>query len=224
MAVGNSVDKKSFVLYTDHKELWENLSNEQAGKLIKHIYRYIVGEKLDAPDEITKLLFFQIKATLDRDHKKWEAVREARSENGKKGGRPPKAKKADGFGSKQTKAKNINGFEEKQNTALEAVNGNANDTATVIGNDNVDNQLYDVDTLLKKYLANEDLVEAAKQKMGFSGRSGLEKRLTEFNMGLKTKAQNKKKWNDYLSHFMYWDSKFKQSDHSKTPTFNSPVI
>lgn len=103
MVEGNPDEKKSFVLYADHKELWENLPDEQAGKLIKHTYRYVVGENPEPPDDMTKFLFYQIKATLDRDHKKWEAVKEARSDSGKKGGRPLKAKKANGFEEKQGK-------------------------------------------------------------------------------------------------------------------------
>lgn len=203
----NIVEKKSFVLYVDQKEMWSNLPNEQAGKLIKHIYSYVVGENVEPPDEITKLLFYQIKATLDRDHKKWEEVREARSASGKKGGRPPKAKKAKGFGGKQSEAnKPVN------------VNANVNENGIV------DKELYDVDILLKKYLANEELVMAANQKFGFSEKSGLEKRITEFNKFLKVKSHFKKTWGDYTSHFLYWQEKSKKPANSVGPTFNSPVL
>lgn len=191
MEVEKTLEKKSFVLYIDHKELWKNLSDEQAGKLIKHIYSYVVGEGAKPPDEMTKLLFYQIKATLDRDQKKWEAVRNARSENGKKGGRPSKAKKA-------------NGFEEKQTKAKKAVSVNANDTGTVNVNDTADEELYDLDILQKKYLANIDLVTAVKEKLGFSESLTLENRLTEFNKFLKARNQFKKDWTDYIAHFLYW--------------------
>lgn len=69
--------KKSFVLYTDTLELWDSLSDEQAGKLIKHIYRYAVGDDPEEPDEMTRLLSIQIKKTMDRDQKKWEEVKKA---------------------------------------------------------------------------------------------------------------------------------------------------
>lgn len=211
MEVEKTPEKKSFVLYIDHKELWENLSNEQAGKLIRHIYSYVVGEDAKPPDEMTKLLFYQIKATLDRDQKKWEEVRKSRSENGKKGGRPSKAKKA-------------NGFEEKQTKAKKAVSVNVNDTATVNVNDSADEELNDLDILQQKYLANEDLVTAAKRKFHFNGQSDLKKRLTEFNLFLKAKDQNEKSWRDYVSHFMFWHEKSKKLNKSNGPTFNSPVI
>ena len=99
--------KKSFVLYTDTRELWESLSDEQAGKLIKHIYSYAVGEDPDSPDEMTKLLSIQIKKTLDRDQNKWEEVKKARSKNGKKGGGQKKQKKQLVFPKSKVKLKKL---------------------------------------------------------------------------------------------------------------------
>lgn len=37
-------NKKSFVLYTDSKDTFEELSDQEAGKLIKHIFRYVNNE------------------------------------------------------------------------------------------------------------------------------------------------------------------------------------
>lgn len=56
-------------------------------------------------EPILKMAFSFIKADLDINKEKWENTCKARSEAGKKGGRPPKAKKAKGFSEKQTKAK-----------------------------------------------------------------------------------------------------------------------
>lgn len=222
MAVGNpkSTEKKSFVLYADHNELWENLSNEQAGKLIKHTYKYVIGVNPEPPDEITGLLFFQIKATLDRDQKKWEAVREARSESGKKGGRPLKAKKPNAFKVKLTDAYKANGFKKKETKANEAVSVNDN----VNDNELVEDEFYDIDTLQLKYLAHDDLVIAVKEKEDFTSGVSLESRLKEFNKFLKAKAQFTKTWKDYTSHFLSWLAKSPRPHQSETPTFNSPVI
>ena len=224
MAVGtsNKTEKTSFVLYTDSKELWGSLSNEQAGKLIKHIYNYVAGDNSEPPDEITRLLFCQIKATLDRDQKKWLAVRDSRSDSGKKGGRPLKAKKANGFEEKQTKTNKASGFDDKQIKANKAVSVNAN--ATVNENEVVDDKLYDIDDLHQKYLANDKLVKAVKEKTKFDGGLSLEKRLVEFNMFLKAKDQFKKTWKDYTSHFLNWHEKSKKSNISDARTFNTPVI
>lgn len=37
-------NKKSFLMYCDWKETFESLTDEEAGKLIKHFYRYVNDE------------------------------------------------------------------------------------------------------------------------------------------------------------------------------------
>jgi len=100
--------KKGFILYADQKEIFEQLSDQKAGQLIKHIYRYVNDENPKSKDAILNLAFTPIKTQLKRDLKHWEDIRQKRAEAGKKGGRPKKqieAKKANGFFDKQTKAK-----------------------------------------------------------------------------------------------------------------------
>lgn len=75
-------NKKSFILYVDNKPTFEELSDEEAGRLIKHIFRYVADEKPEAPDRITKICFEQIKAQLKRDLVKYEEKRKKDSENG----------------------------------------------------------------------------------------------------------------------------------------------
>ena len=36
-----AINKKSFVAYCDWIESFEELSNEEAGKLVKHLFRYV---------------------------------------------------------------------------------------------------------------------------------------------------------------------------------------
>ncbi len=71
-------NKKSFILYCDQKGLWDKLSNEQAGVLIKHVIAYVNDENPTAPDFITELAFEPIKAALKRDLIRWEETREKR--------------------------------------------------------------------------------------------------------------------------------------------------
>ena len=75
--------KKSFVLYSDQKELFEHLTDEQSGKLIKHIFRYVNDENPVCDDAIVNLAFITIKASLKRDLQKWEKQLEQRSAAGK---------------------------------------------------------------------------------------------------------------------------------------------
>jgi hypothetical protein len=50
--------KKSFILYTDFINVFEHLSDREAGILIKHIFRYVNDQepKLDSKTLPTKLL------------------------------------------------------------------------------------------------------------------------------------------------------------------------
>jgi len=76
--------KKSFILYCDQKGLWDKLSDEQAGKLIKHIISFVNDENPTAPDFITELAFEPIKQQLKRDLKNWEKQYDQRVEAGKR--------------------------------------------------------------------------------------------------------------------------------------------
>jgi hypothetical protein len=75
--------KKSFVLYSDQKELFESLPDEQAGKLIKHIFKYVNDENPQGEDALVNLAFISVKASLKRDLKKWEKQLAQRSAAGK---------------------------------------------------------------------------------------------------------------------------------------------
>jgi len=94
--------KDSFVLFVEFKEVFDALSDEQAGILIKAIFEY---EKTGIFPEIEKMLAvvaIPIKNSLNRNRQKWLETCQKRSEAGKMGGRP---KKAIGFPENQTNAK-----------------------------------------------------------------------------------------------------------------------
>lgn len=76
--------KKSFVLYTDQIGIFDKLSHEQAGKLIKHIFCYVNDEN-PTGDFVTELAFESIKQQLKRDLNKWEVEMSDRSTSGKEG-------------------------------------------------------------------------------------------------------------------------------------------
>jgi hypothetical protein len=50
-------DKKSFVAYCDWLESFEELTDEEAGRLAKHLFRYVNDLNPEAPDKITKMCF-----------------------------------------------------------------------------------------------------------------------------------------------------------------------
>lgn len=77
--------KKSFVLYTDYVHTVCKLTDAKAGKLFKHILRFVNDENPVPADRVIDLVFEPIKQNLKRDLKDWEKEKQQRSEAGKKG-------------------------------------------------------------------------------------------------------------------------------------------
>jgi len=127
-------NKKSFVLYADMAGVVQKLPDEKAGQLLKLILSHVNGEDYEVEDLMLDIAFEPIKAQLTRDAEKWENTCKARSEAGKKGGRPKK----------QVKAKKPIASFEKQSKAKKADNDNDND------NDNVTDTVNENDTVIKK--------------------------------------------------------------------------
>lgn len=99
--------KNSFVFRLKWKRIFDELDEAQSGKLIKHLLSYVSDENPDTDNPMLKIAFATIKYDLKEDLKKWEDIKEKRSEAGKKGGRPKakEAKKANGLSKKQNEAK-----------------------------------------------------------------------------------------------------------------------
>lgn len=93
--------KKSFTAYCDWKETFDSLPNEKAGELIKHLFAYVNDEDPQTDDILIKAVFAQIKATLKRDLKKWEAKKEQNKLNALKRWNK---KDANAYDSKETDA------------------------------------------------------------------------------------------------------------------------
>ena len=80
-------DKKSFILYMDQRGIFDKLSDEQAGKLIKHIFSYCADEEPSA-EFIIDIAFEGIRQALKRDLRKYNVYIDKQRINGSKGGRP----------------------------------------------------------------------------------------------------------------------------------------
>lgn len=77
--------RDSFILYTEQKEIFESLSDEQAGKLIKQIFDYINTGREPEVEGMLKVAFIPIRQILDRNNNKWENTKKKRSEAGRRG-------------------------------------------------------------------------------------------------------------------------------------------
>ena len=122
--------KKSFVLYTDQIGIFQKLTDEQAGVLIKHIFAYCNDEN-PTSDFVTELAFESIKQQLKRDLKKFEGVKQKRSEAGKKSAEA-RAKKKEQALTNSTSVKSV-----EQNSTNPTVNDNVTVNVNDTVNDNV---------------------------------------------------------------------------------------
>ena len=94
--------KKGFVLYADQKIIFDDLTDNEAGALIKHIFSYVNDENPVLNDRLIDMAFKPIKLQLKRDLVKYQAIKEKNSLNARKrwdavasSGMPPDAKNAD---------------------------------------------------------------------------------------------------------------------------------
>ena len=160
------MEKDSFILYTEQKEIINKLSDEQAGKLLKAIYEYTSNGEIPDLDLTLDIVFTQIRQTLDRNTNKWNQIKQRRSEAGKLGAKTKKqneAKEANANFVKNEIAKEANANFVKDEKANQAVN--VNDNVNVNVNDNVNDTAVVVNNKLanitKYYEANIGLVVPA---------------------------------------------------------------
>ena len=77
-------NKKSVIIYTDWGSIYDKLTDEEAGRLVKHFFDYVRDKNPTAPDRLTEITFEPMKLQLKRDLEKWDVVKEKRSVAGKK--------------------------------------------------------------------------------------------------------------------------------------------
>lgn len=120
-------NKKSFINYCDWESVFSMLSDEEAGKLIKHIYAYVNDKNPVMEDRLLQMAFEPIKLSLKRDLKKYENVKEKRAEAGRIGGiKSGEARKQNII----NEANEANASISKQKQANEAVNDNVSDSVS----------------------------------------------------------------------------------------------
>jgi hypothetical protein len=112
-------NKKAILIYAEWIDLFIELSDDEAGRLIKHFFKYVNDLNPEAPDRITQLSFITIKHQLKRDLQKWEEkIKPQRVESGRLGG--IKSGKARREKLKQNEANEAKALILKQNKANEA--------------------------------------------------------------------------------------------------------
>ena len=95
------------LIYPSHYQLMEELTDEQAGLLIKTIGRYQRGEDISIEDVLVKGIWMGIKSDFDVQKQNYEKKVKANRENGKKGGRPRNPKNPSGLLKTQPNPQNL---------------------------------------------------------------------------------------------------------------------
>ena len=120
-------NKKSFVLYSDSQGLINQLPDDVAGRLLKHIYSYVNDENPTTDELLLNIAFEPIKMQLKRDLIKYEKKREQWSEAGKKSAEQRASTKAN---EKQRTLTNVDSV-----ATFSTVNDNVNVNVNVISKD-----------------------------------------------------------------------------------------
>lgn len=78
--------KKSFVMYNEWQPLFTNITDEQAGQLIKAVYAYQFGEESPPEEPLLNSVYQMMRGRFETDAEKYREVCEKRKLNGQKGG------------------------------------------------------------------------------------------------------------------------------------------
>lgn len=182
-------NKKSFVLYADLIHTLEALDDDEAGRLFKHVLRYVNDQNPEAQDKITKVSFEPIKQQLKRDLREWENIRIERAANGREGG----------LKSAETRRSKMKQNEAKvelasKNEANEAVN------VTVTVNDTLFKEKTPILEIYFKDLPGSGNFEKIAIDLKKS-KPDLEKLIPAFRLTASVAYQN---FNDFCNHFKRW--------------------
>lgn len=80
-------NKKAFLLYHDSFEVISELSDEQAGKLLKALFDFSInGTELQTDDGMLRIVWKQLKTILERDSNKYEKTVSEQANKAKIGG------------------------------------------------------------------------------------------------------------------------------------------
>jgi hypothetical protein len=218
--------KKSFTAYCDWIETFESLEDEDAGKLAKHLFRYVNDLNPTAEDTLTKVAFAQIKMTLKRDLKKWENKKDERSKSGILGNL--KRYQKDLYEAVVSDKITIEEAQKvaKGRTAIHSDTKLADSVSVSVSvsdsvSDNVStdvddvyanpDKFFDTEKLSAAYLKNLKIVRAvtSNTKNGLNIKS-LKTRLKEFNQHLNEQGVGVKSFADYTHHFLAWHKKNKK--------------
>jgi hypothetical protein len=161
-------NKKSFIAYSDWVNIFDQLTDEEAGKLVKHLFSYVNDRSPSLSDRMLKIVFEPIRLQLKRDLTVWQIELDKKSDGGKLGNLkryyPDLYTQVVGNQlsiedamKKVKERKELSHTDTKRNSPSDSIASVAvtvTDTVTV--NDTVNNTLHNKLNLLQKFEKNEN--------------------------------------------------------------------
>jgi len=189
-----ATDKKGFILYADLIHTVNQLPNDKAGELFKHILSYVNDESPVSKDIIINVTFEPIKQQLKRDLKKYDTKKTQWSEAGKASAEARKKKK--------------NEINDRSTDSTTVKNRSTDSTVTVNVNDTVNDTVKENDINYKiyyfaaDYLENKELVKAIKVNFKISD-DEFKKWFNKFKVNY-IEPQNELEFSNAKKHFLNW--------------------
>jgi hypothetical protein len=181
-------NKKSFVLYSDSQGLVNQLPDDVAGRLLKHIYAYVNDENPITDELLLNIAFEPIKMHLKRDLQRWETQIEQRRQAGLR--------------SAEVRKRNATSVNERSISSTDNVN--VNDNVNVITTIQSDVGVISFDDAVNICLFSEQWKEDI-ERMYKVDRDKIKFALTEFKTHCGTIGENKPKTlNQFKKHFTNW--------------------
>lgn len=207
--------KNSFVLYSDLRNTVVRLPSEKQAQLFMLILDYVNDLDPETDDLILQIAFEPVKLQLKRDLKKWDALREKRSEAGRQGGLKSGEIRASNL--KQPEANEASASETKQDEANEAVTVTATAIVTEPVNETATDILLEKET---KGFRKPDVTEIEQHLIFEKGMSATEARkfAQEFHNhyesnGWKVGKNKMKNWKAALSGWITRAENFKPKNN-----------
>lgn len=208
-------NKKGIIVYADWIDKFEELDDDEAGRLIKHFFRYVNDMNPEYPDKLTKIAFLDIKNSLKRDLDKWEQTLEGRSRAGKASAearRLLKQKEQD-----STNPTSVDFVQQDSTNPTDSVTVTVSVSDTVTESDN------------KKSISNSSFKETLEKNEKWKNQISTEfkisseevvKKLNDFFKHLETSFKEHPSLNEFAKHFKNWIPVNKEKNGNNKTTFS----
>jgi len=190
-------NKNSIIVYADWIDKFEELEDDEAGRLIKHFFRYVNDLNPEYPDKLTKIAFIDIKNSLKRDLGKWEQTIEGRSKAGKASAEARRLLKMNE--QNPTKSTSVEFVQQTSTNPTDSVT----DSVSVSVTDSVNEKSNSNSSFKETLSKNETWIKAISTEFNISSDDVL-KKLNDFNNHLTTSFKFHPSTNEFAKHFKSW--------------------